>query len=124
MIGPDTLLDTAKGLLTSGRYLEAYNIYRALTLSPDKNIRDQSVLSLAYCSFYMNRTEEASNLLIQWLNDNFEAPESPQVQADLRHCQAIIAQTKEWITPYPGAASPARSGLVVRFLDWAGQRLR
>ncbi len=124
MIGADTLLDTAKGLLASGRYLGAYNIYRALALSPDKKIRDQSVLSLAYCSFYMNRTEEASDLFIQWLNDNFEAPESPRVQADLRHCQTIIAQTKEWITPYPGAASPARSGLVARFLEWAGQRVR
>ena len=55
MIGADDSLDEAKGLLASGRYLEAYNIYQALALSPDKKIRDQSVLSLAYCSFYMNR---------------------------------------------------------------------
>jgi tetratricopeptide (TPR) repeat protein len=60
MIGADALLETAKGLLASGRYLEAYNIYGALALFPDKKLRDESVLSLAYCSFYMNRSEEAS----------------------------------------------------------------
>ncbi len=124
MIGADALLDTAKGLLASAGYLGAYNIYSALTLSPDKKIRDQSVLSLAYCSFYMNRSEEASNLFLQWLSDNFEAPESPQVQADLRHCQTIISQNKGWIMADAGTPSPARSGLIVRFLDWAGQRLR
>src|SRR5208337_563319 len=123
MIGADALLETAKGLLASGRYLEAYNIYGALALSPDKKIQDESVLALAHCSFYMNRSEEASNLFIQWLNDNFEAPESAQVQADLRHCQTIIAQNKEWMMPDPGAVSPARPGLIVRFLNWAGQRL-
>jgi TolA-binding protein len=123
IIGADALLETAKGLLASGRYLEAYNIYGALALSPDKKIQDESVLALAYCSFYMNRSEEASNLFIQWLNDNFEAPESAQVQADLRHCQTIIAKNREWMTPDPGAVSPARPGLIVRFLNWAGQRL-
>ncbi len=126
MIGADALIETAKGLLASGRYLEAYNIYGALALSPDKEIRDQSVLSLAYCSFYMNRSQEASNLFLQWLNDNnFEALESAQVQADLRKCQTIIAQNKEWATGLDSrSASHARSGLIVRFLNWAGQGLR
>jgi tetratricopeptide (TPR) repeat protein len=125
MIGADALLDTAKELLASGRYLAAHNIYGALTLSPDKKIRDQSVLSLAYCSFYMNRSQDASNLFLQWLNDNFEAPESAQVQADLRRCQTIIAQNNEWATGfYSRSASPARSGLIVRFLNWAGHGLR
>ena len=125
MIGADALLETAKGLLASGRYLEAYNIYGALALSPDRKIRDESVLSLAYCSFYMNRSQEASDLFLQWLNDNFEAPESAQVQADLRKCQAIIAQNKEWMTgPDSRSASPARSGLIVRVLNWAGRGLR
>jgi tetratricopeptide (TPR) repeat protein len=125
MIGADALLKTAKGLLASGRYLDAYNIYGALALSPDKKIKDQSVLALAYCSFYMNRSQEASNLFLQWLNDNFEAPESAQVQADLRRCQTIIAQNKEWVTGLDSlSASHARSGLIVRFLNWAGQGLR
>ncbi|MGO9555949.1 MAG: 6-pyruvoyl-tetrahydropterin synthase-related protein [Syntrophobacteraceae bacterium] len=121
MIGADALLETAKGLLASGRYLEAYNICGALALSPDTKIRDESVLCLAHCSFYMNRSEEASNLFLQWLKDNFEAPESAQVQADLRTCQAIIAQNREWLA---GPASPARSGLLVRVLNWAGRGLR
>lgn len=126
MIGADALLQTARGLLASGRYLDAYNIYGALASSPDKKIRDQSVLSLAYCSFYMNRSQEASNLFLQWLNDNnLEAPESAQVQADLRKCQSIVAQNKEWVTGLDsGATPPARSGLIVRFLSWAGQGLR
>jgi len=121
MIGADALLETAKGLLASGRYLEACNICGALALSPDTKIRDESVLCLAHCSFYMNRSEEASNLFLQWLKDNFEAPESAQVQADLRTCQAIIAQNREWLA---GPASPARSGLLVRILNWAGHGLR
>jgi tetratricopeptide (TPR) repeat protein len=126
MIGADSLIETAKALNVSGRYLEAYNIYGALALSPDKKLRDESVLSLAYCSFYMNRSQEASDLFLQWLNDNnFEAPESAQVQADLRKCRAIIAQNKEWLTgPDSRSASPARSGLIVRVLDWAGHGLR
>jgi tetratricopeptide (TPR) repeat protein len=125
MIGADSLLETAKALTVSGRYLEAYNIYGALALSPDRKIRAESVLSLAYCSFYMNRSQEASDLFLQWLNDNFEAPESAQVQADLRKSQAIIAQNKEWLTgPDFRSATPARSGLIVRALNWAGHGLR
>ena len=85
---------------------------------------DRAVLSLAHCSFYMNRFLEASDLFTKWLNDNFDAPESAEAQADLRQCLAIIAQNKEWEKgPYPGSAPPARSGLIVRFLDWAGQKL-
>ncbi len=124
MIGADALLDTAKELFASGRYLEAYNIYRALVLSRDKKTAEQSVIGLACCSFYMNRWQEASDLFVQWLNDNFDAPESARVQADFRQCQAVIAQIKQW-TPglAPGSASPAPSGLIVRFLKWAGQGL-
>ncbi|SPJ13887.1 hypothetical protein SBDP2_1170009 [Syntrophobacter sp. SbD2] len=126
MIGADALLETAKGLLASGRYLEACNICGALALSTDRKVRDKSVLCLAYCSFYMNRSEEASNLFLQWLNDNnFEAPESAQVQADLRTCQAVIEQNKQWLAgPDSPSASPARSGLIVRVLNWAGHGLR
>ena len=89
MVGADALFEDAKRLLASGKYLEAYNIYRGIAFSPDKKTADESVLSLAYCSFHMNRFQEASDLFIQWLNDNFEAPESARVQADLRQCQAI-----------------------------------
>jgi hypothetical protein len=126
MIGADALIEEAKGLFASARYLEAYNIYGALALSPDKRVRDESVLSLAYCSFYMNRTQEASNLFLQWLNDdNFEAPESAQVQADLTKCQTIINQNREWLSGLDSrSASPARTGLIVRFLNWAGRGLR
>ena len=124
MVGADAIFVEAKALLASGRYLEAYNIYRGLAFSADKKIADRAVLSLAYCSFYMNRFLEASNLFTKWLNDNFDAPESAEAQADLRQCLAIIAQYKEWEKgPYPGSAPPARSGLIVRFLNWAGQKL-
>lgn len=124
MIGADALLDTAKELFASGRYLEAYNIYRALVLSRDKKTAERSVIGLACCSFYMNRWQEASDLFVQWLNDNFDAPESARVQADFRQCQAVIAQIKQWMPGLaPGSASPAPSGLIVRFLKWAGQGL-
>ncbi len=125
MIGADALLKTAKGFLASGKYLEAYNICGALALFPDKKLSDESVLSLAYCSFYMNRSQEASNFFLQWLNGNYEAPESAQVQADLQKCQVIIAQNKEWLTgPDFRSASPARAGLIVRVLNWVGHGLR
>ena len=124
MVGADAIFVEAKALLASGRYLEAYNLYRGLTFSADKKIADQGILSLAYCSFHMNRFLEASNLFTKWLNGNFDAPESAEAQAHLRQCLAIIAQYKEWkIGPYPGSATPARSGLIVRFLNWAGQTL-
>ena len=124
MIGAASLLEEAKALMASGKYLEAYNIFGALTMSQDRKIRDESVLSLAYCSFYMNRCEEASNHFLQWFSDNSEAPESDRVQADFRQCQAIIAQNKEWMRGFePGAAAPAGSGLIVRFLDWAAHNL-
>jgi len=117
------LLGTAHEFLASGRYIEAYNIYKALTLSGDKKIVDESIVSLAYCSFYMNRWQEASDLFLKWLGGNFDAPESAKVQADYRQCQAIIDQSKQWM---PGidnqSASPARPGLIVRFLNWLEQR--
>jgi hypothetical protein len=72
----------------------------------------------------MNRSQEASNLFLQWLNDNFEAPESAQVQADLRRCQTIIAENRKWATwPDSRSASHVRSGLIARFLNWAAHGL-
>jgi tetratricopeptide (TPR) repeat protein len=124
MVGADAIFDEAKGLLASGSYREAYSFYRALAFSADKKTADKSILSLAYCSFYINRFQEASNLFLQWLNDNLDAPESAKVQADLIQCNAIIAQYKEWRAgPYPNPASPERSGLVVRFLKWTSRKL-
>jgi hypothetical protein len=73
----------------------------------------------------MNRSQESSDLFLQWLNNDFEAQESAQVQADLRKCQIIIAQNKEWLTgPDSRSPSPARSGLIVRVLNWAAHGLR
>lgn len=121
IIGTAPLLEEASGFLSAGKYLEAYNIYAALALSPDKNIRDESVLSLAYCSFDMKRNEEASDLFLRWLNDNFEAPDSARVQADLNQCQAIVARDKEWTKGLEtGTVQHASPGFIVRFLDWAG----
>jgi hypothetical protein len=125
MIGAASLLEEAKALLTSGKYFQAYNIFRALAMSPDKKIRDESVLSLAYCCFYMNRCEEASDVLLQWFSENFDAPESTGAQEVFRQCQAIIAQKNEWMGGFvPGAAAPAGSGLIVRLLDRAGRIMR
>jgi len=124
MVGADAIFLEAKALLASGRYLEAYNLYSGLTFSADKKTANQGILSLAYCSFHMNRFQEASNLFTKWLNGNFDAPESAEAQAHLRQCMAVIAQDKEWEAgPYPGLATPAPSGLIVRFFNWAGQKL-
>ena len=124
MVGAEAVFAEAKAQLASGGYLEAYNLYRGLTFSADKKTADRAVLSLACRSFYMNRFLEASDLFTKWLNGNFDAPESAEAQAHLRQCLAIIAQYKEWEKgPYPDSAPPARAGLLVRFLDWAGQKL-
>jgi len=124
MTGADALLEDAKELLASGDYIRAYNIYRALALSADKKTAREGIICLAYCSFYMNRWQEASDLFVQWLNDNFDTPESARVQADFKQCQAIIAKIKGYMPGLePGAASPAPSGLIVRFLNWAGEEM-
>jgi len=109
------------GLFASGRYPEAYNIYAALALSKDKKTADEGAISLAYCSFYMNRWNEALDLFAKWLADNFDAPESAGVQADYKQCQAMIDQNKEWITAVNPPSPPARPGLIVRFLQKAGE---
>ena len=118
IIGADPLLETARGLFTSGRYLEAYDFYAALALSKDKKTADESTISLAYCCFYMNRWNEASDLFMRWLGDNFDTPESARIQADYKQCLAIVDQNKEWITgPDAPPISPARKGLIVRLIQ-------
>ena len=51
MIGSGALIETAHEFFASGRYIEAYNIYKTLTFCEDKKIADKSTISLAYCSF-------------------------------------------------------------------------
>jgi tetratricopeptide (TPR) repeat protein len=121
IIGKDPLREAARGLFASGRYPEAYNIYAALALSKDKKTADEGTISLAYCSYYMNRWNEALDLFAKWLADNFDAPESAGVQADYKQCQAMIDQNKEWITAVNPPSPPARPGLIVRFLQKAGE---
>jgi hypothetical protein len=123
-IGAAPLLQEAKDLMTSGRYLEAYNICGALASSPDRRIRDQSVLCLAYCCFYMNRCEEACDHFLQWFSDNFDSPESAAVQVDFRQCQAIAAQNRDWMQGYEPGVGATTSGIIVRLLEGAGIKLR
>ena len=122
MIGAGVLLETAHLFFASDRYIEAYNIFKALSFCEDKKIADQSIICLAYCSFHMNRWQEALDLFLRWLGDNFDAPESAQVQTDYRQCQAIIDQCRQWM---PGIDRqppfPERSGLIVRILKKAGE---
>ena len=118
IVGAGPLIKTAQELFSSGEYLRAYNIYAALTLSPDEKTRKACILPLAYCAFYLNRQEEASDLFVEWLADNFNGPQSEKVKADLKQCRAVIAYNKEWIKRAPGY-SPARPGLLVRFFEWA-----
>jgi tetratricopeptide (TPR) repeat protein len=115
MIGVNALLETANEFFSSGRYIEAYNIYQALSLSEDKKIADQSVISLAYCSFHMNRWQEAADLFLKWLGDNFEAPGSAAAQADYKLSLTIIDQNRQWMPELERQeASPPRSGWIVR----------
>ncbi|MGC9195975.1 MAG: 6-pyruvoyl-tetrahydropterin synthase-related protein [Syntrophobacteraceae bacterium] len=89
--GPHVLLKTAQDLFTSGRYLEAYNIYLALTFYPDETTRQKSILALGYCDFRLNRLQDGCDLLMRWLGPNFNAPQSERVKADLQKWLAVIA---------------------------------
>ena len=101
IVGPLPLLKTAKELFASGKYLEAYNVYAALSLSPDENTRGQSILPLAYCSLRLNRLREASDLFVRWLSSNFNAPQSAQVKTDLNQCRAVLAYNEKRVRDVP-----------------------
>ena len=92
--GPDIALQNAESLLASGQYLQAYILLHALTFHTDVGIRARSTLCLAYCCYELGRWEEASNLFMQWLNDHFDAPESPDIQAILQQIHVIITQVE------------------------------
>ncbi|MCL5405891.1 MAG: 6-pyruvoyl-tetrahydropterin synthase-related protein [Deltaproteobacteria bacterium] len=97
IIGARPLLQTAKELFASGKYLEAYNVYSALAICPNEKTREQSILALAYCALHLNRLQEAYDLFIEWLGPNFNAPQSAQAKAALRQCRALIAYNRKWI---------------------------
>ncbi len=119
--GARPLIETAKELFSSGKYLEAYNIYAALTLFPDEKTRQQSILPLGYCAFRLNRLQEASDLFVQWLSSNFDAEQAVQVKADLKQCRAVLAHNSKLVQN--GPASPDNSGPLVRIIHWAARGL-
>ncbi len=86
IVGPGPLLQNAKELYASGKYLEAYNIYASLALSPEENTRTACILPLAWCAFTMKRRQEASSLFLRWLSNHFNSPQSAQVKAALKQC--------------------------------------
>ena len=94
MTGAGSLIEEAKGLMASGNYLEAHNIFWALAMSPEKQIRDESVLNLAYCSLHMDRCEEASNHFLQWFSENSDAPDADRVEADLGNARPSSPRTR------------------------------
>ncbi|MHC1726578.1 MAG: 6-pyruvoyl-tetrahydropterin synthase-related protein [Syntrophobacteraceae bacterium] len=107
MHGAKPLLDSADGLFSSGRYIEAYTILRSLLFSQEPETRGRSMLLLAYCCYHMNRWEEASNLFSQWLGDHFDDPESLEAQAMLKRCRTIVTQSMTWQTGGESAWPPA-----------------
>jgi hypothetical protein len=118
MLGDGPLFEEAQDLMNSGNNLQACNIYGSLALSSDTKVRDEAVLSLAYCYFYMNRFEEACNLFVQWRNGNMESPESARVQADLTRCRALLFQNNEWLTGNGSRQdSSTSSGIIARFFN-------
>lgn len=111
IIGADTLFDEARYQFESGNYLHAYSLLRSLIFLPDDEIRDKSVLWLGYCCFHLNRWEEASNLFMQWINNHFDDPRSPDVEATLHHCNIMISTIREWRAPEPGITTPMGKAL-------------
>lgn len=96
MHGTRALLASAEALVSSGKYLEAYTLLRSLFFSSDPEARGGSTLLLAYCCYYLNRWEEASNMFLQWLGDHLDDPESAEAQVMLKRCRTLVAQTIAW----------------------------
>ena len=99
ILGPGAVLAKGKAAFDSGRYLQAYAVFKSLTLHSNEEIKSESTLFLAYCCYRLNRWEDASVLFLQWLNGHFESPESGDVQFALRQCQTLSSLNKAWQTP-------------------------
>lgn len=118
--GPDAVFERASELFESRRYTGAYLLFKALTFNVDDAVRDRGTLLLAYCSFYMNRLEEASNLFLQWLNTNFESPESAEVQKALLRCNILLDQNKVWQNLPEDDMPETVIGKILRYFNLAG----
>jgi tetratricopeptide (TPR) repeat protein len=98
ILGPEVVLQEGVSAFNSEKYLEAYTIFKALTFHSDEEVRSESILSLAYCCYRLNRCDEASTQFLQWLSSHFESPESEDAQLALRECQTIANLNKAWQT--------------------------
>ena len=101
ILGDREMLKTAGELYSSGKYLEAYNVYSALGLSTDAKTREETSLPLAWCAARLNRPQEACDLFVRWLSSNFNAPGAEEVKAELGRLQAAIAHDEEQRPPAP-----------------------
>jgi len=115
MSGPETILAEAREHFAAEQYPAAYLLSRSLSFNEDEKIRNESLLLLAYCSYHMQRWEEAANLFTQWLSANFDSPESEEAQHALSRCSIIAAQNRAWQTEPDEQGATARSGWVLPF---------
>lgn len=97
--GWDAAFREAAAFFDSGRYLEAYLLWKGLITVSEREAGDESTLYLAYCCFFMNRWEEAANLFTQWLSTNYESPGSHQAQLALRQCNVMSNNIRSWQGP-------------------------
>jgi TolA-binding protein len=98
ILGPEVLLEEGTSAFDSGKYLEAYTIFKALTFHPNEEVRSEATLSFAYCCYRLNRFDEAATQFLQWLSSHFDAPESEDAQLALRQSQTISNLNKAWQT--------------------------
>jgi len=94
--GADAVFDEARGYYETGDYLRAYSLLRVLIFLPESDVREDSILWLGYCCFYLGRWEEASNLLLQWLNGHFDDPGSVDAQHIFQQCNVTIQTVRDW----------------------------
>ncbi len=119
IFGSDAVFERASELFESGGYTGAYLLFKALSLSQDEAARDKGILFLAYSSFYMNRWEEASNLFLEWLNANFESPDSGEVRKVLLQCNILMDQNKLWQNSPEDDMPDTVIGKILRFFNLA-----
>ena len=119
IVGTGTLFDEAGTLFARINILELTHYIVHFAVRRTGKRADRSTLALAWCSFYMNRWEQASDLFFQWLGNNMETPGSDRARADFKQCRTIIDQNRRSI----GQTAPQRPGPMVRFLNWAGREI-
>ncbi|MFZ2447763.1 MAG: 6-pyruvoyl-tetrahydropterin synthase-related protein [Syntrophobacteraceae bacterium] len=119
ILGRDAVYQDASQYFESGKYLPAYSLYRALISHADEEVRDPSILALAYCCLYLNRWEEASGFFTQWLGAHFDSPEAAEAEKALRQATILDNQNNGWKNAADDDMPQTTIGKILKLFDLA-----